>query len=55
VSPVKYKLGFYIAEDAFLHSHCREDLKSYTELVNVFLFMRTGSFACLGCGNKAGD
>jgi hypothetical protein len=30
VSPVKYKLGFYIAEDDVLHSHCRENLKSYT-------------------------
>jgi hypothetical protein len=29
VSPVKYELGFYIPEDDILHSHCREDLKSY--------------------------
>jgi hypothetical protein len=29
VSPVKYKLGFYIPEDDILHSHCSEDLKSY--------------------------
>jgi hypothetical protein len=29
VSPVKYELGFYIPEDAILHSHCRENLKSY--------------------------
>jgi hypothetical protein len=29
VSPVRYKLGFYIAEDDILHSHCRENLKSY--------------------------
>jgi hypothetical protein len=29
VSSVKYELGFYIPEDAILHSHCREILKSY--------------------------
>jgi hypothetical protein len=29
VSPVKYELGFYIIEDGILHSHCRENLKSY--------------------------
>jgi hypothetical protein len=30
VSPVRYELGFYIPEDALLHSHRRENLKSYT-------------------------
>jgi hypothetical protein len=29
VSPVKYELGFYIPEDDILHSHCRENFKSY--------------------------
>jgi hypothetical protein len=29
VSPVKYELGFYISEDNILHSHCRENFKSY--------------------------
>jgi hypothetical protein len=29
VSPVKYELGFYIPEDDILHSHGRENLKSY--------------------------
>jgi hypothetical protein len=29
VSPVKYKLGFYIPEDDILHSHSLENLKSY--------------------------
>jgi hypothetical protein len=29
MSPVKYELGFYIPEDDILHSHCRENLKSY--------------------------
>jgi hypothetical protein len=33
VSPVKYKLGFYIPEDDILHSHCRENFKSYRNLV----------------------
>jgi hypothetical protein len=32
VSLVRYELGFYIAEDAILHSHRRENLKSYTAL-----------------------
>jgi hypothetical protein len=29
MSPVKYELGFYIPEDGILHSHRRDDLKSY--------------------------
>jgi hypothetical protein len=29
VSHVKYELGFYIPEDGILHSHHRENLKSY--------------------------
>jgi hypothetical protein len=29
VSLVKYELGFYIPEDDILHSHRRENLKSY--------------------------
>jgi hypothetical protein len=29
VSPVKYELGFYIAEDDILHSHRLENFKSY--------------------------
>jgi hypothetical protein len=29
VSPVRYELGFYIPEDGILHSHRRENLKSY--------------------------
>jgi hypothetical protein len=32
VSPVKYELCFYIPEDGILHSHCRENLKSYMDL-----------------------
>jgi hypothetical protein len=30
VSPVRYELGFYIPEDDTLHTHRRENLKSYT-------------------------
>jgi hypothetical protein len=29
VSCVRYELGFYIPEDDILHSHRRENLKSY--------------------------
>jgi hypothetical protein len=32
VSPVKYELGFFIPEDATLHSLRRENLKSYIAL-----------------------
>jgi hypothetical protein len=32
VSPVRHELGFYITEDAILHSHRREYLKSYIAL-----------------------
>jgi hypothetical protein len=32
--PVRYKLGFYIPEDGILHSHRRENLKSYIALAD---------------------
>jgi hypothetical protein len=32
MSPVKYELGFYIAEDDILHSLRRDNLKSYIAL-----------------------
>jgi hypothetical protein len=32
--PVRYELGFYIPEDDILHSHCRENLESYTALTS---------------------
>jgi hypothetical protein len=35
MSPVSYELGSYIPEDAILHSHSRENLKSY--LINFSL------------------
>jgi hypothetical protein len=31
--PLKYELGFYIPQDDILHSHRRENLKSYTFIV----------------------
>jgi hypothetical protein len=33
VSPVKYELGLYIPEEDILHSHCRENLKSYIDII----------------------
>jgi hypothetical protein len=39
VLPVKYELGFYIPEDDILHSHRRENLKSYSVKTT---FVRTG-------------
>jgi hypothetical protein len=37
VSPVRYELGFYIPENDILHSHRRENLKSYisTKLLSI--------------------
>jgi hypothetical protein len=32
VSPLGYELVFYIPEGAILHSHCRENLKSYEDI-----------------------
>jgi hypothetical protein len=29
VSPMRYELGFYLPEDDILHSHPRENLRSY--------------------------
>jgi hypothetical protein len=40
VSPVKYELGFYIPEDDILHSHRRENLKSYMALTGWTLQWR---------------
>jgi hypothetical protein len=40
VSPVKYKLDFYIPEDAILHSHRRENFKSYVALIGWTLYRR---------------
>jgi hypothetical protein len=32
VSPVKYELGLYTPDDVILHSHRRDNLKSYIAL-----------------------
>jgi hypothetical protein len=42
VSPVKYELGFYIPEDDILHSHCRENLKSYIGMLVGYWWKSTG-------------
>jgi hypothetical protein len=39
VSPVKYEMGFYISEDAILHSDRCENLKSYTFLSSFTNFI----------------
>jgi hypothetical protein len=41
VLPVKYKLGLYIPEDDILHSHRRENLKSYVALTGWALQWRS--------------
>jgi hypothetical protein len=40
VSPVRYELDFYIPEDDILHSHCRENFKSYKALTGCALYRR---------------
>jgi hypothetical protein len=37
---VKYELGFYIPEEDILHSHRRENLKSYIALTGWTLYLR---------------
>jgi hypothetical protein len=37
MAPVKYDLGFYIPEEDMLHSHRRENLKSYIALTGCAL------------------
>jgi hypothetical protein len=46
VSPVRYKLGFYIQEDDILHSYRRETLKSYI-LISIVLRSEQRKFSCL--------
>jgi hypothetical protein len=45
VFPVRYELGFCISEDGILHSHRRENLKSYSEcyLFNVYDVKRSNT------------
>jgi hypothetical protein len=33
MSPVRYELGFYTPEEGIVHSHRRENLKSYIALI----------------------
>jgi hypothetical protein len=40
MSPVRYELGFYIPESDILHSHRRENLRSYTALTSWALERR---------------
>jgi hypothetical protein len=42
VSPVKYRLGFYIPEDTILHSYRRENFKCYN-IENCCFFFFTSS------------
>jgi hypothetical protein len=35
--PMTYEVGFYIPEDGILHSHCRENIKSYIALTGLAL------------------
>jgi hypothetical protein len=42
--PVKYELGFYIAEDGILHRHRRENLISFSQVNAIDIsFKREGS------------
>jgi hypothetical protein len=40
MSPVRYELSYYIPEDDILHSHCRENLKSYIAFTGWTLQLR---------------
>jgi hypothetical protein len=48
MSPVRYELGFYIPEDDILHSHRRENLKSYI-LERILLLRVRGICYMEGC------
>jgi hypothetical protein len=53
VSPVKYEMGFYISEDDILHSHCRENLKSYKRTSSkVALLLSVGMPCCAALFHK---
>jgi hypothetical protein len=40
VFPVRHELRFYIPENGILHSHCRENIKSYIALASWALKRR---------------
>jgi hypothetical protein len=44
MSPVRNELGFYITGDGILHSHCRENVKSYIALTGWGLQRRSNVF-----------
>jgi hypothetical protein len=44
VSPVRYKLGFYIPEDGILHGHRRKIRKSYIALTGWALQRKCNMF-----------
>jgi hypothetical protein len=48
VSPVRNELGFYIPKDGILHSHRRENLKSY---VKEKMFLRISPRSVCGTNN----
>jgi hypothetical protein len=41
VFPVRYEMGFYMQEDGILHSHRRENLKSYESDRYVLMILST--------------
>jgi hypothetical protein len=41
---MRYELGFYIQEDGILHSHRRENLRSYIALTGWALYRRKDVF-----------
>jgi hypothetical protein len=41
--PAKYEPVFYIPEDGILHSHTRENLKSYAAMIDELSFQRPSS------------
>jgi hypothetical protein len=46
VSPVKFELGFYIPEGDILHSHCRENHKSYIVEITLMLVPNSSRYHC---------
>jgi hypothetical protein len=45
VLSVRFGLGLFISEDGILHSHCRENLKTYIRLLSYILEVN-GSNIC---------
>jgi hypothetical protein len=55
VSPMRYRLGFYIPEDGILHSHRREILQSYICIsliyiyIYIYIYTHTYAHICIDC------